>query len=186
MRIAFVDTETTGWNAVYHRVIEIGIVLVENGEVLERYESLVNPKSSVSSTITHITGLTDEDVADAPTFAEIAPKVESLLDGALFVAHNVGFDYSFLYYEFTRLQRPFHFPRACTVRLSRKLFPETPKHSLESLISHHDISVERRHRALDDAQVLYEFMKKCEARCGREELSRLMGTLTNTTRLSGI
>lgn len=183
MRLALVDIETTGWDAALHRVLEVGVVIVENGEIVGTFETLLNPESRVSSKITDITGITSADVVSAPRFWEIAPRLLELLDGALFVAHNVMFDYSFISSEFARLGTPFHVPRACTVRLSRKMFPEIPRHRLEDLIRFHQIKTERRHRALDDAKVLFEILQKCEARWGREDLHATLDSLTSSYRL---
>ncbi len=189
MRLALVDIETSGWNRVYARVIEIGIVVVEDGQIIDTYETLIQPVRPVGrlpAGITALTGITEADLVGKPSFGEIADEIAARLEGALFIAHNVSFDYSFLYYEFLRLKREFHYPRACTVRVSRSIFPETPRHRLEDIIRHHSISTERRHRALDDALVLHEFLKKCEAKVGPDGLAATLRGCTSDYVMSGI
>ena len=133
--IACVDLETTGGHAVRDRVIEAGIVLIRDGEVIEEFSTLVNPGIRIPRAIQQFTGISEAMVADAPRFAEVADELMSRLEGRLFVAHNARFDYGFLRSEFRRLGRRFSAPRLCTVRLSRALFPEDHGHSLDALIA---------------------------------------------------
>src|SRR6185295_3726310 len=102
-RVACVDLETTGGAAAYHRVIEVGIVLLEGGVVVEEWSSLVNPGGYIPSGITALTGIDTGMVADAPRFQELGAAILRRLDGCLFVAHNAGFDYGFLRSEFRRI-----------------------------------------------------------------------------------
>src|SRR5688500_5092331 len=102
-RVACVDLETTGAAAARGRIIEIGIVLLDGGEVVESWSSLVNPGVHIPPSITEFTGIDATMVASAPTFAEIAHEVRRRLEGRLFVAHNARFDYGFLRSEFRRL-----------------------------------------------------------------------------------
>jgi len=150
-RYAIVDLETTGGMAKRDKITEIGIVLLEDNEVIDTYSTLVNPGRSIPPQITRITGITDDMVADAPYFYEVAKKVVELTEGAIFVAHNVRFDYSFLKYEFGNLGYTYTKRQLCTVRLSRKAFPGLKSYSLGNLIKHFKIEVNARHRALDDA-----------------------------------
>lgn len=96
---------------------------------------------------------------DAPSFQAIADKLEVFLDGAIFVAHNVNFDYSFIKSEFAQIGQAFAKERFCTARLSRKLYPAQRRHNLDTIIETHKIAVKNRHRALDDAVALFEFYK---------------------------
>ena len=160
LTLAIIDTETTGMSPSFDRVIEIGIIRVEKGEVTETYSSLVDPECTVSPFITNITGITNEDLDGAPLFADIAPKVRDLLDGAVFVAHNARFDYGFLKSEFERAGIPFTARMLCTVKLSRRLYPQHRHHGLEDIIARMDIPFERRHRALDDAGAVWHFLRK--------------------------
>src|SRR5688572_20413771 len=98
-------------------------------------------------------------VRAAPTFGSVVRDVEERLDGCVFVAHNARFDYGFLKHEFARLERPFKAKVLCTVRLSRRLFPEAPSHSLDAVIERHRLAIDVRHRALADAQALWQFVQ---------------------------
>ncbi|HYH75826.1 MAG TPA: exonuclease domain-containing protein [Candidatus Saccharimonadales bacterium] len=160
--VVFVDIETNGLNHVKGRVIEVGVVRVENGQVTATFNKLIDPETPIPYYITNLTSITDHDVADAPTFGQVAEELYEILDGALFVAHNVRFDYSFLKQEFARVGKPFTPKQLCTVRLSRALYPEYKSHKLAAIIERHNISVAARHRAYDDAAVLWEFLQIVE------------------------
>lgn len=155
-RLAFVDLETTGATATADRITEVGIVEVDEGGVRE-WSSLVNPGTRISEFIERLTGISNDMVAAAPAFADLADEIAGRLEGRLFIAHNVHFDYGFLKNEFRRAGRRFQAPTLCTVKLSRRLFPEHRKHSLETLIQRHGLAVEARHRALADARAIYQF-----------------------------
>lgn len=166
--MALVDVETTGMGAHTHRIIEIAIIRIEGSRIVEKFTSYVNPEMSVPRFITYLTGISDRDVADAPPFSEIQDKVASLLTGATFVAHNVWFDYSFIQSEFERGGGAFASKKCCTVRLSRRLFPEHKSHSLQSLIQRYHFKYTNRHRAYDDAYVLWQFLKKIKSTFPKE------------------
>ena len=157
--VAFVDVETTGGHPAWHRVTEVAVVGMRGGEVEWEWSSLVNPGSGIPPSIQRLTGISDEMVADAPPFEAIAPELESRLAGRRFVAHNVRFDYGFLRAEFRRAGRAFQAPLACTVRLSRELYPDDARHNLDALIARHGLSCGPRHRALPDAQVLAQLWR---------------------------
>ncbi len=116
-----VDVETTGGSPFFNRVIEIGLLRVEKGEVVEEYQTLLNPGMPIPEFISKMTGITEEAVAVAPTFEDLADEILSKFDDAIFVAHNSQFDYGFLREEFRRLGYGFILPQLCTVRLSRTL-----------------------------------------------------------------
>ena len=149
--LVFVDLETTGGNAAYHRITEVGIVRMHDGVVIEEWNSLVNPECPIPAYIAAFTGITDEMVANAPRFADIASLMLEKLRGPVFVAHNARFDYSFLRTEFRRLDMNFSAPVLCTVKLSRRLFPQFPRHSLDAVMERHRLTCTARHRALGDA-----------------------------------
>jgi DNA polymerase-3 subunit epsilon len=182
-RIACVDLETTGGHAARDRVIEAGIVLLEDGEVVEEYATLVNPGVRIPHAIQEFTGITDAMVAQAPAFADVADAIASRLEGRLFVAHNARFDYGFLRGEFRRLERRFRAPVLCTVRLSRALTPDERGHNLDAVMERHGIACEARHRALGDARVLADFLRIARARWAAEELSAIVKRLTGHSRL---
>jgi DNA polymerase-3 subunit epsilon len=158
--LVFVDLETTGGNPAYHRITEVGIVRVQNGVLLEEWSSLVNPECPISPYIEAFTGISSEMVADAPLFADIAATVLEKLRGAVFIAHNARFDYSFLRSEFRKVGVDYASEVLCTVKLSRRLFPEHARHNLDAVIERHGLACSARHRALGDAQVLKDLWLK--------------------------
>lgn len=157
--MAFVDLETTGGSATADRITEIGIVLVDENGVYE-WSQLVNPQVRIPVFIEKLTGITNEMVADAPCFAQVAEEVETLLQDRLFIAHNARFDYGFLKNEFKRVGLTFQPPVLCTVKLSRTLYPQFSHHNLDSLIERHQLKANGRHRALADAQLIHQFWQQ--------------------------
>ena len=174
--MVFVDLETTGANFANDRIIEIGIVEVDQDGVRE-WSSLVNPEREISPFISRLTGIENSMVVGAPTFAEVADEVLSKLKGRLFVAHNARFDYSFLKREFLRLGMVFRAPNLCTVKLSRRLFPEHHRHSLEALVARYGIDTEARHRALADAKVLWVLWQDWHKRLPAEAICAAVDTI---------
>jgi len=163
--LAFVDLETTGITASIDAITEIGIVRIEaepedSAAVrVSEWSTLVNPGVPIPPAIEALTGITNAMVRDAPSFSLVADEVAARTGGALFVAHNARFDYGFLKHAFARLQRKFSARVLCTVRLSRRLFPDEPRHNLDSVIARHGLPIEGRHRALGDARVLWAFVQ---------------------------
>ena len=153
----FVDIETNGGNGPRGRITEIALIRVEDGEVTEEFTTLINPGSSIPFWITRLTGISDTDVADAPYFDEVAHQVHRILDGAIFVAHNVRFDFSFIKRQLEALEYSFDPQLFCTVRMSRMLYPENTGHSLEKIITRHAIATKNRHRAYADAKAIFDF-----------------------------
>ncbi|MEM1221060.1 MAG: exonuclease domain-containing protein [Bacteroidota bacterium] len=166
---AIVDLETTGGRASRDKITEIAIVLHDGQQILDQFESLVNPECPIPYGITELTGISQEMVTDAPKFYEIAKKVVEMTEGAVFVAHNVRFDYSFLQAEFRRLGFTFSRKNLCTVRLSRKAFPGLPSYSLGKLIRHFDIQVPARHRAMADTLATVELFQRILAQQESED-----------------
>jgi DNA polymerase-3 subunit epsilon len=160
--LAFVDLETTGGNPAYDRITEIGIVRMQNGVLLEEWSSLVNPECPISPYIEAFTGISSEMVADAPLFADVAATVFEKLRGAIFIAHNARFDHAFLRTEFRKLGVAYSADALCTVKLSRRLFPEHVRHNLDVVIERHGLNCSARHRALGDARVLCDLWSKLQ------------------------
>jgi DNA polymerase-3 subunit epsilon len=181
--IAFVDVETTGGDARFDRIIEVGIVSACGGVREGEWSTLVNPERWIPSHIEALTGISNEMVEGAPTFAEVAREIEARLDGRLFVAHNAGFDRSFIRAELRRAERKFSPRSLCTVRLSRRFFPEAESHALDSVIQRLGCAVERRHRALDDARVLWELWQAIARRHPPEVLEQVLCELVALTTL---
>ncbi len=169
--LVFLDIETTGASARTSKITEIGAIRVENGRAVKSFKQLINPERSVPQFITRMTGISDEMLWDAPTFRTIADDLELFLDGAIFVAHNVNFDYSFISQEFAQIGYSFSMDRACTVRLSRRLYPQHRSHRLDMIIERMGLQVESRHRAYDDAEVLWKFFKAENIRLGDDIFS---------------
>lgn len=160
--LLFFDVETTGMGpGKGGRVLEIGALRVENGKVVGQMNTLIDPEMPVPYFITGITGITNEHVVQSPLFSDVIDQLETLSRDALFVAHNVNFDYSFIQHEYGRLGRLFRRDKLCTVRLSRALFPHERSHALGKLIERHGYRVDARHRAFDDAEVLHRFVNDC-------------------------
>jgi DNA polymerase-3 subunit epsilon len=176
--IAFVDLETTGPNASVDRVTEVGIVLWDEGRVVEKWSSLVNPEAPIPGFIQGLTGITDEMVAQAPLFETLVAEILDRLQGRLFVAHNARFDHGFLKNEFRRAGFDFKPPVLCTVKLSRRLFPQHSKHNLDALIQRHNLTVPARHRALGDADVLSQFWQRLQDEIPASTLQQAVGELT--------
>jgi DNA polymerase-3 subunit epsilon len=162
-RLAVVDLETTGAHPVRDRITEIAVLRIEDGRIVERWSSLVDPGVPIPATIQNFTGITDAMVADAPAFEQLAEPVQALLDDAVFVAHNARFDYGFLKNAFERMGRRFDADVLCTVKLSRALYPQHHRHGLDALIERHGLTCTARHRAMGDAEVLWQFLAQAEA-----------------------
>jgi DNA polymerase-3 subunit epsilon len=155
---AVVDIETTGGRANSHRITEIGIAKVVGNQVVDTWQTLINPQRHIPRNITQLTGIDNDMVADAPLFVEIADTLRNYLAGSVFVAHNVNFDYGFIRAEYERLEQTFRTPKLCTVREMRKAFPGLPSYSLANLTRHFGIDMTRHHRALSDAQAAAELL----------------------------
>jgi len=181
--LACVDLETTGGNAHYNRVIEVGIVLMRGARVVEEWSSLVNPGTRIPGNITQFTGISNDMVAGAPTFAELRDEILTRLSGRLFVAHNARFDYGFLKSEFRRLDLRFSSPVLCTVKLSRRIDPDVRGHGLDAVIERHGLACSARHRALGDARVLADFLAHLRAERDPGELDAIVRELTRAVQL---
>lgn len=148
---AIVDIETTGGYAANNDITEVAIVLHNGREVVSRFESLVKPVRDIPYYIQVLTGITPAMVQNAPFFGELAPRIASMLEGTVFIAHNVNFDYSFLKHHLGQAGYELNCHKLCTVRLARKIFPGLPSYSLGNLCRHFSIVIENRHRAGGDA-----------------------------------
>lgn len=172
----FVDLETTGANVVYDRITEIGIVEVD-GERITRWSTLVNPGISIPPFIQNLTGITNEMVALAPSFSSLVKELQQRLAGGLFIAHNVRFDYGFLRNEFKLAGATLRCEILCTVKLSRKLFPHEARHNLDALVMRHRLEAQDRHRALTDADLLWQFWCRLHEEVAHENLAAAIAQL---------
>src|ERR671935_1089929 len=169
--LAIVDLETTGTRPAADRVTEIGVLEVERFEVVSEWSTLVNPGVAVPSEIQALTGITHEMLAQAPRFADLAPELHERLAGRVFIAHNARFDYGFLRREFDRAGIRFQARAVCSVKLSRRLYPREPGHDLDSVIARHGLDCEMRHRALPDAEAVWQFLQAAADEHGAEVVS---------------
>ena len=148
---AIVDIETTGSYAAGNGIIEIAVRVFDGTQVIEQFETLINPGQRIPRYIQAFTGITNEMVEDAPYFEEVAEKLFTILQGNIFVAHNVNFDYSFVKNHLQLYGYTLNTKKLCTVRLSRQIFPGYPSYSLGNLCHSIGIQLENRHRAGGDA-----------------------------------
>jgi DNA polymerase III subunit epsilon len=156
---AIVDIETTGGYAANNGITELAIVLHDGNKITERFETLINPLAPIPQYVQVLTGINPDMLIDAPVFSEVAARVYEMLKDAIFVAHHVNFDYSFVKYQLEACGYELNTNKLCTVRLSRKVFPGLPGYSLGKLCRELDIPILNRHRAGGDADatvILFE------------------------------
>jgi DNA polymerase III subunit epsilon len=182
--IVFVDLETTGGSTSEHRITEVGVVEVGPAGV-SRWSSLVDPQQPIPSFIQQLTGITNAMVQGAPTFDALAPALFERLNGKLFVAHNASFDRGFLRSEFRRVGLAFDPDVLCTVRLSRALFPAEKRHGLDALVERHALVPSDRHRALADADLIWQFWQRLPGLVPLEQLRTQIERTTRRYRLAG-
>lgn len=156
---AIIDLETTGGDPRRDGITEIAIMLYDGKELIDSYTTLLNPQRPIPYEITRITGIDNDMVKDAPKFYEVAKKIVELTEGAVFVAHNVRFDYGFIQHAFRRLGYTYSRKQLCTVRLSRKLMPGFKSYSLGALCKRLKIPNEAAHRAWGDAAATLQLFK---------------------------
>jgi DNA polymerase-3 subunit epsilon len=162
--LAFVDLETTGTRASADRITEVGIVRVDADAAggmprVQEWSTLVDPEVPIPPAIQALTGITDALVAGAPTFGAVAAEITERIADGVFIAHNARFDHGFLKHAYARAGRPFSARPLCTVRLSRRLFPDAQGHGLDALVARHGLDLPDRHRALGDARALWAFVQ---------------------------
>lgn len=174
---AFLDIETTGGNHSHDRITEIGIRFWRAGEVVDEWQTLINPQTRISPFIQSLTGISNAMVADAPVFADIANELEEQLKDTIFVAHNARFDYGFIKAEFRRLGSLFSAKVLCTVKLSRKLYPGFRRHNMDALIERHGLGQVQRHRALGDVSAMLAFFEHALAEKGGETMDAAIAEL---------
>ena len=158
-----IDTETTGLDPKFDSIIELAGVRVVAGKIVDRFETLINPKCTLDPFITDLTGITNEMLLDAPDIICMLPSFLSFVGNSIVIGHNVNFDINFLYDSFCEIGSAlFTNDFIDTMRISRRLFPDLPHHRLVDLVSHLEIGECVEHRALSDViqtQLSYEIMK---------------------------
>ena len=174
---AVVDVETTGMSAAGHRVIEIGVVVVQGNRREKLLDVLVNPGRPVPAIISQVTRITDADLRDAPPFDAVADDLLAVLAGRVFVAHNVRFDWAFLAAELRRTRGLLlDGPRLCTARLARRLVPQAESCGLDWLSSYFALENPARHRAFGDAWATAQLLERLVA-SARESGARTLQDL---------
>ena len=148
---AIVDVETTGLSLDIDRVLEVAIIVYDGDTVAREYSSLIYPEQRIASNVTRLTGISNDDVQNAPKFYEVAKRIVELTDQMILVGHNVRFDYSFLRKEFRRIGYDFRRKQICTLRLSRALIPDLGAYNLSYLRKHLGLNGQGAHRARADA-----------------------------------
>ena len=182
-KMVILDCETTGGKSEYHRVIEIGLLLVDDGIVTKRWQSFLDPERDLPPFITRLTGISPGMLVDQPKFADIAGELAEQLKDRVFVAHNARFDYSFIKKEFARLDTPFTAKTFCSVKFSRALYPQFKRHGLDHIIKRFEFPIENRHRALDDAEMVWRLFVKSSQLYSNEEITSVVAPLLKSPSL---
>ena len=171
---AIVDIETTGGYASANGITEIAVYVHDGKRVIRHFETLINPKQHIPAYITALTGIHNDMVAEAPVFEDIAETLYHILDGNIFIAHSVNFDYSFVKHQLSSAGYDLRAKKLCTVRLGRKLFPGLPSYSLGSLCRSLQINVENRHRAGGDAAATVELFEHMLAKGAQPHIDQML------------
>ncbi len=157
---SIVDIETTGGSKGNGRITEIAIYKFDGEQIVDKFITLINPEAYIPDYITRLTNITNEMVAGAPRFFEVAKQVVEITQNTTFVAHNVSFDHGFIQQEFNSLGYDFNLPCLCTVKLARKFLPGYDSYSLGRICNDLDIPLNGRHRAGGDALATVELFKR--------------------------
>ncbi|MEO8665032.1 MAG: exonuclease domain-containing protein [Ignavibacteria bacterium] len=150
------DVETTGLSPINNRITEIALIKVQNFEIIDKFSTLINPQQHIPREITHLTGISNEDVMNKPDFESVSHEIISFFDhpgnpDIIFTGHNAGFDYKFLLHSFLRINKPFSFKSLCTCKLARRLLRRLRSKSLINVAAYFNVNIKRQHRAYDDA-----------------------------------
>ena len=157
------DIETTGLNKEKCKIIEIGAVKIQDGEIIDRWSTFVNPKTKIPSEITNLTSITDSMVRDASVFSEQIDDFLKFCEGCVMVAHNANFDMGFMKEEAKNCGRSFDLPYLDTLILARCMYKSLPNHKLDTLCRHLNVILAHHHRAVDDAEATAQaFVKMLE------------------------
>jgi DNA polymerase III subunit epsilon len=171
---AIVDIETTGGSAAGSGITEIAIHIHDGERVIQHFTTLINPERRVPDFITALTGISNAMVASAPTFKEMAPTIYELLSSNIFVAHNVNFDYSFIFHHLKLCGYELKVNKLCTVRLARKALPGFPSYSLGKICRSLNIRIDDRHRADGDAAATVILFNKILEASGMEHIDKML------------
>ena len=175
--LVMLDLETTGTTPLHDRITEIALIRFEDGVEIDRWETLVNPEVSIPPFISRLTGITNEMVSDAPRFEDIAGKLYGYIEGAVLAAHNVRFDHGFLKSEFKRLGAVLRQKVMCTVKLSRKLYPQHRSHGLDAIMQRHGLISRARHRAMGDVELMVAYFDLVKHELGERRVLEAVASL---------
>jgi DNA polymerase III subunit epsilon len=163
---AVIDIETNGGGQNTGKVTEIAILIFDGQQVIDSFDTLINPESPIPYAITRLTGIDNKMTSNAPKFYEVARKIVEMTSGRTFVAHNVNFDYGFIQKEFRELGYDYRCKTLCTVKLSRKYIPGLDSYSLGNVCNKLGININNRHRAGGDAMATVLLLKELLIRSG--------------------
>ncbi|MBO1927634.1 GIY-YIG nuclease family protein [Thiomicrorhabdus sp. 6S2-11] len=182
-RFYILDCETTGGKALRDHMTELAWIKIEHGKIAGHWHSLFDPQTTIPPWITNITGIHNSMVHDAPTFAQMAEEIAEQLDGEIIVAHNARFDYGFLKNEFKRCGKAFNARTLCSVKISRKLYPQVKGHGLDKVLQRLRLTLQNRHRAMSDVLAVLAFFRKISQQFDGEEIEAVCQSLLKTAAL---
>lgn len=153
--VVVIDFETTGLSPnLGDRTIEVGAVLVHNNQIVDRFQSLMNPEMRISPVIENLTGINNKMLSTAPKAKEVMGQLKTFIDNHQLVAHNASFDSRFMDAEFNRIKHKRKNEFACSLLMARRIYPEAPNHKLETLVRYKNLKTDGvHHRALADAEM---------------------------------
>nr|CAA6829573.1 MAG: DNA polymerase III epsilon subunit (EC [uncultured Thiotrichaceae bacterium] len=169
-KMVLLDCETTGLKPTVHRMIEVALLVIEQGEIIEQWQTLIDPSAHIPPEIRRITGISPEQLVGAPDFKSIADELLERLEGRVLVAHNARFDYGFLKNEFSRAGIQYNTKPLCSVKVSRRLFPQYKRHGLSEIIKRFNFNIDNRHRALDDTLMIWKLFLEISTRFDNEKV----------------
>ncbi|WP_298622585.1 3'-5' exonuclease family protein [uncultured Legionella sp.] len=161
---ALVDIETTGLHVTRDGITEIAVLVMTEEGIVRTWHRLIKPKRSIPDAINALTGISNELVCDAPSFADIALELLDVLEGCVFVAHNARFDFGFIKNAFKRCDITYQAPVLCTIKLLKQLYPNQRHYHLAAITQSLNIPLERHHRAQGDVAALHAVLQKMIAR----------------------
>ncbi len=185
--LLFVDVETTGLDPINDRIIEIGIVKVDKDNNKSTFSKLVNPGYKISKEVRQLTGIKLKDLAEAPLFEDLLYDLLDYFKADLFIAHNAKFDFDFISEELIRHDQELLLSYVDTIKLAKHFYPNYLTYSLDSIIARLKLTVGKRHRGLDDAEVLWQLYHKLILDFGEEHVQNAISkfVITPKRRRSG-
>ncbi|MFT5194799.1 MAG: DNA polymerase III epsilon subunit [Cellvibrionaceae bacterium] len=175
--VVILDTETTGLHtALGHRVIEIGAIRLEKGRQVGEFQTLLNPGRPIEQQASEITGIVDDDVANAPIFADVVDELDRFLESSLLVAHNATFDADFMGNEYNLIERSLENPWVCTFKLARQYF-HFGRNNLANIAGRLNIPMTKAHRALNDVIVTTEVFRRMNRELVQKHKCKTVGDL---------